>query len=129
MSDCPVAQRAPDDGEQSPPLPRKSPRESLVLLRVEASPCTLVLERILFFVNSAALRPADMAIDYGRKWQMIEIWLDGNAFAPSEWFLTQLEGLPAVKLAEFFDGFGSPLVLAQEERADEPIRSGGRWDV
>lgn len=107
----------------------KSPRERLILLRVETSPCTLVLDRILFYVNKAAMQPTDMAIEYGSKWQTIEISLDRDIFQPSEVFLMHLEALPAVKLAEFCDWRGRPLLSAQESAAGERIGQPGEWNA
>lgn len=90
----------------------KPPRERLVSLRVEATPCGHVFERVLRAVTARARTPADIAVHQGPRTIEIAIVFDRAVFAPSAAFIVQIEAIPAVKAADVVDCRGRSLFAA-----------------
>lgn len=111
-----------------PNLPSKCPRERLMTLHVEAEHCPHVFARILHLVTGQVLVPVDISLEKGAKRLVIDVLLDPVHITPSLWFLEQIEGLPAVKSAEYLDHRGRSLLPAPAGGEGERIAIGSLVD-
>ena len=93
--------------------PTKIPREGLITLHVEANPCARVFQRVLRLVTGSALIPVDVLFEQGGKIITIDLRIDRADFVPTAWFLGQIEGVPAVRSADFLDHRGQSLFPAK----------------
>lgn len=74
------------------------------------------------------LVPVDISLKKGAKRLVIDVLLDPVHITPSLWFLEQIEGLPAVKSAEYFDHRGRSLLPAPAGGEGELIAIGSLVD-